>query len=200
MALSPRDRRALIIFGSVTGAALLLWVLVLRGGGEGPTEEAQPTPTPTISPLPTPRETPSPGVAILGGRDPFEPLITPGGGGGPTTSPPTGTTPPPTGPTSPPPTTPTVSPPPSPPETPPGGTSTKVGGHTVVLLSIFELNGEQMAQIEVDGEVCTVGEGQVFNEECEVGQGNFKLVSIQGTCATFLFGDERFTLCEQAPK
>jgi hypothetical protein len=29
---------------------------------------------------------------------------------------------------------------------------------------------------------------------------NFELMSISGDCATFLFGDQSFTLCEEAPK
>ncbi|MBI4259253.1 MAG: hypothetical protein HY658_01685 [Actinobacteria bacterium] len=193
MALSPRDRRALMLFGLISLAALVLWFLVLRGPGDEVPPETQPTETPTTPTPVTPRTTPPPddGIAVVGQRNPFAPLIvaTTGGGGGPTGSP---TASPTAEPTDQPTGTPTVSPP-GDGGTPGGGTSTTIGGHTVVLLSIFEQNGELMAQVEVDGTVYTVSEGETF-------AGSFRLVDIDGTCATFLFGDERFTLCEQAPK
>ena len=192
MALSLRDRRALILFGAVAGVALLafLYLNVLRGGGG---EEAAPpavstggpTPTPTVSPTPTPRET-LPPVVLAGSRDPFSipPALQtgappPSGSVGP---PPTGTgTPPPTG---------TGTPSPTP-TAPGGGQSTTVGGHTVVLLDIFQ--GGTKAQVEVDGTVFTVSEGETFD-------GNFRLVSISGSCARFVFGDEGFTLCTSPQK
>jgi hypothetical protein len=46
-----------------------------------------------------------------------------------------------------------------------------------------------MVQVEVDGQTFTVSEGEEFSD-------NFRVESIQGTCASFLFGDEPFTLCE----
>lgn len=89
---------------------------------------------------------------------------------------------------------PSVSPAPEPTdEGPDGGSSETIGGHTVVLLSIFTQDGEPVAQVEVDGVVYIVGEGETFDD-------NFELLDISGDCATFRFGDERFTLCEQAPK
>ena len=191
MALSPRDRRALIIFGGVAGVALLafLFLNVLRGGGgeevasSPPVSTGGPTPTPTITPTPTPRET-LPPVVLAGSRDPFSipPALQTGSPppGGSVSPPPTGTgtTPPPTGPT------PT-------PTTPGGGQSTTVGGHTVVLLDIF--SGGTKAQVEVDGTVYTVSEGETF-------AGNFRLISISGSCARFVFGDEGFTLCTSPQK
>ncbi len=56
-------------------------------------------------------------------------------------------------------------------------------------MDIFEQGGEQLVQVEIDGETFTVGEGEQFAD-------NFRLVSVQGTCANMLFGDESFTLCE----
>lgn len=176
MALSPRDRRALIILGGVAGAAIVVFVLlsVLRGGGG---EEAQPTPvepgTPTPAPTatPTPRQT-LPPMVLAGSRDPFSippALQSPGGG----VSPSPGGSPSPT------------------PTTPGGGSSTTVGGHTVVLLDIFA-DGTR-AQVEVDGDVFTVSVGETFDD-------NFRLVSISGECARFVFGDEGFTLCTVALK
>jgi len=123
-------------------------------------------------------------VVLAGGRDPFsippELAETPGGGVSPSVSPtasPTGT------PTSPSPT----------PTAPGGGSSTTVGGHTVVLLDVFTRDGTDKAQVEVDGTVYTVDVGEEFDD-------NFKLVSVSGTCARFLFGDQGFTLCVISPK
>jgi hypothetical protein len=45
------------------------------------------------------------------------------------------------------------------------------------------------AQIQVDGTVYTVDEGETFAD-------NFQLVDASGECATMLFGDDEFTLCE----
>lgn len=180
MALSPRDRRAVMILGGVAGAAIVVLVLlsVLRGGGgeeaqPTPVEPGGPTPAPTATATPTPRPT-LPPMVLAGSRDPFSippALQTPGGGVSP---PPGGTgTPTPT------------------PTAPGGGSSTTVGGHTVVLLDIFA-DGTR-AQVEVDGDVFTVSVGETFDD-------NFRLVSISGECARFVFGDEGFTLCTIAPK
>jgi hypothetical protein len=201
MALSPRDRRALMLFGAAAGVALLAFVFlnVLRGGGgeeapppPPPILTGGPTPTPTVSPTPTPRET-LPPVVLAGSRDPFS--IPP--------SLQTGSPPPPGGSVSPPPPggTGTVPPPPPPggtgtlptptPTAPGGGQSTTMGGHTVVLLDIFQ--GGTKVQVEVDGTVFTVSVGETFD-------GNFRLVSISGSCARFVFGDEGFTLCTSPRK
>jgi hypothetical protein len=199
MALSPRDRRALMLFGAAAGVALLAFVFlnVLRGGGgeeaaPPPVTTAGPTPAPTVSPTPTPRET-LPPVVLAGSRDPFSipPSLqtgTPPPPGGSVSPPPpggTGTVPPP-----PPPGGTGTSPPP-PPTTPGGGQSTTMGGHTVVLLDIFQ--GGTKVQVEVDGTVFTVSVGETFD-------GNFRLVSISGSCARFVFGDEGFTLCTSPRK
>jgi hypothetical protein len=66
-----------------------------------------------------------------------------------------------------------------------------MGGHTVVLLDIFQ--GGTKVQVEVDGTVFTVSVGETFD-------GNFRLVSISGSCARFVFGDEGFTLCTSPQK
>jgi hypothetical protein len=46
----------------------------------------------------------------------------------------------------------------------------------------------------VDGTVFDVGIGDQFSG------GRFELRSVAGNCATFLFGDESFTLCITAQK
>ncbi|MCA1726156.1 MAG: hypothetical protein LC722_00380 [Actinobacteria bacterium] len=178
--MSGRERTMLMVLGGVAVLALLVFVLKPFGGDEEPIEEptSRPpigvvTPEPSVSALPK-----LPPLAIFGGRDPFFPLIVPvpldtGG----TTSPGTGGT-----------STPPVSPPTSP---SPGGTN--VGDHNIRVLDVFIRDGVQFVQVEVDGKVFTVKEGETF-------AGNFRVVSIDGQCATFLFGDEQFTECEPGAK
>ncbi|HEX6400094.1 MAG TPA: hypothetical protein VF108_06445 [Actinomycetota bacterium] len=188
MALSERDRRTVTIGGIVVGVLLAgFLVFSLLGGGE----EAFP-PIPTTPPLPT-SPTPSPGgggppIQNFTGRDPFSvpPVLTPspsptvGGGGTQTGSPSPGGNGTQTG---------------SPSPTAPGdGSSQNVGGSTVVLLDIFQRDGATRVQVEVDGNVYDVGIGDTF------AGGRFELNSVSGDCATFLFGDERFTLCISAQK
>jgi hypothetical protein len=129
---------------------------------------------------------------VFAGRDPFSipPALSPT-----TTSPTDGATPPVTDGTTPPATDGTT-PPTSPPPTEPGGGSSEVvGGKTVVLLSVFSIGGEPMVQVEVDGEVFNnIGIGDTFDN------GRYELRSVTGNCATFLFGDESFTLCARPVK
>ncbi|MEZ0236374.1 MAG: hypothetical protein ACAH81_15710 [Actinomycetota bacterium] len=197
MPLTPRDRRTLMIGGGVLGVLLVgfLFMNVLSGGGDeaipslppitvgpddggggGPTE---PSPTGGVSPIP-----------VFTGRDPFSvpPALSP------TTS--SATIPPPSDGTSPPPSDGTSPPPSSPaPTAPGGGSSQEVGGKTVVLLSVFSSGGEPMVQVEVDGQVFNnVGIGDTFDN------GRYELRSVSGDCATFLYGDESFTLCANSTK
>ena len=64
-----------------------------------------------------------------------------------------------------------------------------------MLLDIFRRDGATRVQVEVDGTVHDVGIGETFGPN-----GQFELVSVADDCATFLFGDERFTLCITARK
>ena len=64
-----------------------------------------------------------------------------------------------------------------------------VGGHAVKLLDAYADGGRNLADVKVDDTVHTVKEGERFAEY-------FELVSVQGGCATMLFGDEQFTTCE----
>ncbi len=197
MPLTPRDRRTLMIGGGVLGVLLVgfLFMNVLSGGGDeaipslppitvgpddggggGPTE---PSPTGGVSPIP-----------VFTGRDPFSvpPALSP------TTSPTT------SGSTSPttsgsPTTTGSVTPTSPTPTNPGGGSSQEVGGKTVVLLSVFSSGGEPVVQVEVDGQVFNnVGIGDTFDN------GRYELRSVSGDCATFLYGDESFTLCANSTK
>lgn len=182
MALSPRDRRAMIILGVLAAAAAGFFFLT-RGGP--PEEEAvppTPTPPPAVSPTPSPEPRP-PRFTFFSGRDPFLPLVVPpeAVGEAPTGETPTGETP--TG------EQPVTEPSPGAEGEAVTETGTTIGGHTVRVIDIFQQGGEQVVQVEVDGETFVVSEGEAFSD-------NFRLESTQGACADFLFGDEPFTLCE----
>jgi len=179
MALSERDRRTVTIGGIVAGVLLAgLLLFTFLGGGEEPFP-----PIPNTSPGPT-SPSPSPGggppIQSFTGRDPFSvpPALSP--------------SPSPTGSGSP---SPSNGGPPSPSPTAPGnGSSRNIGGSTVVLLDIFQRDGATHVQVEVDGTVYDVVVGEQF------AGGRFELRSVGGSCATFLFGDESFTLCISAQK
>jgi len=194
MPISDRDKRTLKIGGIVAGVLVvgLLLFNVLSGGGGAPETASSPriTQTPTPTATPSASSTPTP-VQQFVGRDPFstppEFLVsssTPGGGGsssssasspGSSTSSPGGGGSSSSGP---------------PPTQPGGGSSANIGGHNVVLLDAFMHNGVGHAQVEIDGVVYTVAEGEDF------GPGHrFALRSVSGNCGTFVFGDESFTLC-----
>src|SRR5438093_4815477 len=178
MALSARDRRALIIVGLIVVVAAAALFLLPKGskkstaalgpGGAPPAVGGNPTPSPSPSAKPSPKQ-----VLVFSGRDPFDPSqgggtlapATPSGGG--------------------------VSPAGSPGPGPGGGSSATVNGQTVVLVSIFTSGGQKRAQVEVDGTTYTVAPGDSFAT-------NFQLVSIDGTCANFLSGSQPFPLCETA--
>jgi hypothetical protein len=198
MPMTARDRRTLIIGGVILGVMLVGYLLlnVVLGGGDdtggaalppisvGPSQSTQtPSQAPTTSGSP---------VVNFTGRDPFS---IPGALAPPTTittsvpTSPGSTTSVPTSPGST-----TTTPPTSPPTQPGGGSSITIGGHTVVLLDTFTSGGGEVAQVEVDGKVYSVSEGETF------AQGQFELTTISGDCATFLFGDEQFTLCSTSPK
>jgi len=201
MPLNDRDRRALKI-GGIIAAVLVVALLALGQLGKGGTAALPPIsigPTTSISPTTGPTEGPSGGPSgspsgkpsggpspspIFSGRDPFSlpPQFQ-------VTAPPTdGSSPPPSDGSSPP-TSPPTSPTTGPTSVPSNGSSTVIGGHTVVLLDTFTHNGVQMAQVEVDGTVYNVAEGDSFSG------GTFELRDVAGNCATFLYGDESFTLC-----
>lgn len=188
MALSERDRRTVTIGGGVIGVLLAGFVLFsVLGGGEEPFPPIPDTPLPPSSPSPSPGGG-GPPIQSFTGRDPFSvppglspsppppPPTSPGPTGGPSESPSDGATE-------------------TPPPTAPGNDSSQnVGGSTVVLLDIFERDGATRVQVEVDGTVFDVGIGDQF------AGGRFELRSVAGNCATFLFGDESFTLCITAQK
>lgn len=178
---------------------LLLWFLFLRPDDEVAESPTSVAPAPVVTPEEEEEEAPrrrSPveTFEVFAPKDPFDPLISPAaatGGGttaettttditttdgittdGTTTGDGTGTT-----------TTTTTT---------TGGNGDggeDVGGHRVRVIDVFRDGGQNRAQIQVDGTVYTVDEGERFAQ-------NFQLLSTSGRCATMLFGDDEFTLCE----
>jgi len=78
------------------------------------------------------------------------------------------------------------------------GTSTGASGglataprraQRVALLDVFTSGGKTLAKVRVNDTVYTVAPGDHFAD-------NYQLVSLDGTCGTFLLGDSRFRLCE----
>jgi hypothetical protein len=178
MPLTPKDRRTLIIGGTVLGVILVGFLVfnLLSGGGTGalpPFSGGIHSRTGSPSSSSTSQPNPPPAAA---GRDPFS--IPPGMGG--TVAPTSGSTsPPPTGGQS-----------QGPPPTLPGnGSAFRIGGHTVVLVSVYAVSGVGHAQVEVDGVIYNPAVGAHF------AGGQFQLRSTNGTCANFLYGDQAFTLC-----
>lgn len=195
----PTPVQLALIAAAVLLLLLLLWVFVLGGDDDVVEETAAPPPAPAAS-TPAEEEVESPGRSapvetfeVFAPKDPFDPLIsaaTGGGGAGATTGQTTdgtaGTTADGTA------TTTTTTADGSTTTTTTsgsGGGGEEVGGHRVRVVDVFVQGGDRRAQVQVDGTVYTVDEGERFAE-------NFQLVSTSGQCATMLFGDDEFTLCE----
>jgi hypothetical protein len=206
LAISDRDKRTLKIGGIIVGVLAVIFVaLKLLGGGGGGETATTFSPRPTTSASSTgggngngggqgsgsPSLAPSP-VLVLPVRDPFAipagfPAPSSGGtssGGststgtgsststststGTSTSTSTGTGPP----------------------TQPSGATLTVGGHQVTLIDTFTTNGVEQATVSVDGTVYRPAGGETFGPNKQ-----YRLQSVSGNCATFLFGDQSFTLC-----
>jgi hypothetical protein len=190
-----------IIVGALALGLVLLWFLVLRGDGGGEEPGAAPGEQPTVVPFPEETQPPGDGPGrkgpvetfeVFAPRDPFEPLVDLDAGGGAEQGDVNGDTTGDTGDT-------------DGDTTGDGGDtdgdgdvdaddgdstdkgdSEDVEGHTVELISTLD---DQSVQIQVDDTVYKVEEGEDFAE-------NFRLVSVSNDCATVLFGDDQFTICE----
>jgi hypothetical protein len=211
MPMTDRDKRTLRIGGIILGVLLVAFLLLKFLGGGGSAEDATAGFSPrattsapggstgggTTSGSESPSLAPSP-VLVLPVRDPFAipagfPVSSSGSttSGGSTT---TGTSTTSGGTTTTSTTTTTTSA-----TTPGGGTRTPsqpsgatetVGGHQVTLIDTFTTNGVEQATVSVDGTVYRPSAGQTFGPNKQ-----YKLQSVSGNCATFLFGDQSFTLC-----
>ncbi len=212
---SVTPRQLLMILGALVLVLILVWFFLLRGGGAEepdplaiplPDQTTEPFVEPTLGPDDNDKNDPVETFEVFARRDPFDPLIdlspnadggdgdgTDGGDGGDGADPNGDGTDPDgdgdgdgdgtNG---------------NDPDGGPGGDNgngpgdgggQNIDGHTVRLIDVFVDGGETRAQVQVDGSVYTVDEGEVFAE-------NFKLLSASGNCATMLFGDDQFTLCE----
>lgn len=190
-----------LIIGGLLLLLLLVWFLFLRSDGEEIETGAAPAPVEEVTEEEEEAEVESPDkkspvetFEVFAPKDPFDPLVSPatagagnvgqtaggttataangsttttGGSGTTTTTDGTGTT------------TTSAS----------GGGGSDVGGHRVRVIDVYQQAGGARAQIQVDGTVYTVDEGERFAE-------NFQLMSTSGHCATMLYGDDEFTLCE----
>lgn len=179
LSASGTDRKQLlVIIGSIAVALGLLYLLFLSGSGSAETPspfqapeaaaEAQ-APAEDTGPAKAtkPKQGPVETFEVFAARDPFQPLVPQGSGSGDSSDP-----------------------------TAPSGTSgaaqssgKTVNGHRVKLVDVFTKNGKPKAQVQIDSTVYTVDEGEVFAD-------NFELLSVSGSCASMLFGDDQFTLCE----
>ena len=184
MQLSQRDKRLLMIVAPLAAVALIGFVLLVAGGGSKKPAPSTPAAAPANSPNLAPSSTTKShskrvSTLVFSGRDPFQVLVSiptvTGGTPAPGTSPAPG-----------------VSPAPAPSSAPTDGSSTTISGHHVVLDDIFTASGHTKVQVEVDGAVYTVGIGNTFAT-------SFKLVSVSGTTANFLFVDQPFSLTQPSP-
>ncbi len=208
MAISDRDKRTLRIGGIVLAVLLVAFLLLKLLGGGGESEDGATSFSPrTTTPAPggttgggptgseSPSLAPSP-VLVLPVRDPFAipagfPVSSTGtSSSGDSTS--TGTTTTTSGGTTTTTTTTSTSTPGGGTRTPtqPSGATEIVGGHQVTLIDTFTTNGVEQATVSVDGTVYRPSAGQTFGPNKQ-----YKLQSVSGNCATFLFGDQSFTLC-----
>lgn len=193
----PRvNKGLLIVLGVVLVAALVFFFVVsplLAGNEDGaadaaaaaaPATEATPAPEPAAEPTSEATTEPEPVAEtfeVFSARDPFDQLVddkaatpaegvTPAVDGDPAAAP--------TDPAAP------VTDP-----TEVAAPSTQVGGTTIELVDVYTDDGVERVQVTVNGSGYEVAEGEVFAERLQV-------LDIDGQCATFLFGDSRFVLCE----
>ncbi len=185
---------ALLVLGALVLVLAALWFFVLRGEPAVETT-APPVPVPAASPTPEPEETTRPRnrpietFEVFAPKDPFRPALAAAaatGTTGTTTNGATGTD--------------------ATNGAGAGGTNggngvpagrggggdgggENIGGRRVRLVDVFSEGRRQRARVQVDGTVYTVSEGDRFAD-------NFELLSIEGQCASLLYGDDQFTLCE----
>jgi hypothetical protein len=174
MALSTRDRRALVVVGVVLVVAAAAFFLLTNGGGghaAAPKNPGRPNTAPSTAPSPAqhPKKTKVGRLLVFSGRDPFLAQGSLAVAASPSPDP-------------------LVSPPGTPPPAAPDGSSKTIDGHTILLDDVFASGSTMKAQVEVDGKIYTVSEGETF-------AGNFTFVSGAGHCADFRYGDQSFSLC-----
>ena len=189
------SRQQLAVIAGAAVVLFLLFLLVIRPaltGGGGGGNQATPTTSPGATVVSTtttlaPGGAPAESFQLFSTKNPFAPLVGPTGTGatpsGTTattiasgalgTGAPTATT------------VPAVSPGAA------GGAATEPRrSQRVALLNVYQSGGRTVADVRVNDTVFTkLAPGDVFDT-------NFKVVSLQGSCGSLLFGDERFELCK----
>ncbi|MEA2447432.1 MAG: hypothetical protein QOK47_1069 [Actinomycetota bacterium] len=192
-----RPARPILIGVGVLALLGIVWFLFLRGGNE-PTERVATTAPVNASsdeqaaePVAKAKNSQVETFEIFAPKDPFDPLISAAPVDvGPVVAPETGTS---LG------ATPTETTDPGISESEgtttitteqsSGSQTTASNGRRVKVVDVFTEGGGEHAQVQVDGTVYTIDEGERF-------AGSFELVSASNACATMLFGDDEFTLCE----
>jgi hypothetical protein len=157
--------RALAIVLSILVVLALLFLLLNGGSGTIPPVSSGPVVNPSPSANAVTTAPPETGQ-VFEGKDPFQPVVV------------------------------AVAPAPSGSPAPaPSGSVTGVNGGgstnpamTVTLLDIRKQGGKLVATVEVNGKDYNVSAGQTFAT-------NFRVISLSSSCGTFVFGDERFSLC-----
>lgn len=146
----------------------------LPGAGPDPEPSPQLAPSPSgpaVNPGPVPET-----FEVFTARDPFQQLVL--------------LTPPPSQPAAPAPTpSPLASGSPGPVSPAAPTSNARIGATSVKLVDVFDAEGSSAALVTVNGSGYEVREADEF-------AGSFRALDISGACATFLFGDSRFTLCE----
>jgi len=195
--LAGRQQRVIVIAGAGVVVLLVFFLLILPnlfgsgGSGGGGTASQPPLARPRVTTTTvagkSPGAPPAESFEVFSTKNPFTPLVNPaggaattattvaGGGTGGATTGGAGTTA----------------------TTAAGGGGASGGAATaprrsqqVALLNVYTKNGQTVADVRVNDTVYTaLAPGQTFAT-------NFQVVSLQGKCGTFLFGDERFQLCE----
>ncbi len=161
-------RRQKTLAAVLSGMVVLaILFLLLSGGGGGTIEGVNSPPVTRTTPTPTVTATAPPETGqSFEGKDPFQPLVVAVPAG------PSG----------------------SPSPTPTGSITGVNGGNnnssavTVTLVDIRKQSGKLVATVDVNGKDYNASEGQTFAS-------NFRVLSLNSSCGTFVFGDERFSLC-----
>jgi hypothetical protein len=185
------QRRLLVVLGGLLLLLLLMWVLFLRqgepeitAGSTPPVPEQTETTAEDDATRPVPkRNDPVETFQVFAPKDPFDPLVSAAAATGASGSAPAASG--------------------APGETTQGSSGTTtfettgsrgdsgqdIEGHRVRVLDVFGGEGGRRLQVQVDETVYTVDVGERFAR-------NFELLSTSGDCATMLYGDDQFTICE----
>jgi len=180
---APTSRLPVLVGAGVAAILVMLVVSRVLSGGAGDDEAPSPTtsappaaamPAPTAAPT-SPAPEPVESFEVFTTKNPFTPLRAAASAS--TATPPVGR---PSSGSAPAPVVPSGT-----------GATEPVGGARMALLDVFAEEGRTMANVKVNDTVHKVAAGDAF-------AGGFKVISLSkgDGCGRFLFGDDRFRLCE----